>query len=201
MAKIHPQVPHPQAPFTTSTQETFTIWMKSLILSGKGCTVFDSSGQIVYRVDNYNCKCSDEVYLMDFSGKVLFTIRRKKFKLVRFWEGYRSFNGTVNNEDKNPAFQVRKTFRILRGDSICEVIVWLDKDKPCQYYQIETKPGKSTFKIVDKLGELIASVKRKQSKCGISLGEDVLTMVVEPHIDHSLIMGLIAVYSLINCKM
>ncbi|XWS20000.1 hypothetical protein CRYUN_Cryun31cG0064100 [Craigia yunnanensis] len=196
MAKIHPQ-----APFTTSKQETFTIWMKSLILSGKGCTVFDSNGQIVYRVDNYNCKGSDEVYLMDFTGKVLFTIRRKKFKLVRFWEGYRSFNGTVNNEDKNPSFQVRKSFRILRGDSISEVIVWLDKDQPCQYYQIETCPGKSTFKIVDKLGGLIAEVKRKQSKCGISLGEDVLTMVVEPHIDHSLIMSLIVVYSLINCKM
>ena len=89
--------------------------------------------------------------------KVTFFLQ--KFKLVKFWEGYRSFNGTVNNEDKNPAFQVRKCFRILRGDSICEVIVWLDKDQPCQYYQIETNPGKSIFKIVDKLGELIAEVK------------------------------------------
>ncbi|XVE51786.1 hypothetical protein DITRI_Ditri02bG0069300 [Diplodiscus trichospermus] len=176
--------------------------MKSLILSGKGCTVFDSSGQIVYRVDNYNCKCSDEVYLMDFTGKLLFTIRRKKFKLVRLWEGYRSFNGTVNDEDhKNPSFQVRKSFRILRGESICEVTVWLAKDEPCQYYQIETCPGMSTFKIADKLGRHIAEVKRKQSKCGISLGDDVLTMVVEPQIDHSLIMGLIVVYSLMNSKM
>ena len=82
----------------------------------------------------------------------------QKFKLVRFWEGYRSFNGTVNDEDKNPCFQVRKSFRILRGDSICEVIVWLDKDQLCQHYQIETCPGKSTFKIVDKLGGLIAEV-------------------------------------------
>ncbi|XVF25288.1 hypothetical protein REPUB_Repub13aG0200400 [Reevesia pubescens] len=209
MAKIHPQVPNAtlvSVPFTTSKQETFTIWMKSLILSGKGCTVFDSSGQIVYRVDNYNCKYSNDVHLMDFTGKVLFTIRRKvrihQFKLVRFWEGYRSFDGTDTDEDKNPAFQVRKTFGLFKGDSICEVIVWLERDQPCQYYQIESCPDKSTFKIADKLGGgLIAEVKRKQSQCGISLGEDVLTMVVEPHIDHSLIMGLIVVYSLINCKM
>ncbi|XP_007024760.2 PREDICTED: protein LURP-one-related 11 [Theobroma cacao] len=204
MAKIHPQVPHASlvpVPFT-SKQETFTIWMKSLILSSKGCTVFDSNGQIVYRVDNYNCKCSDEVYLMDLTGKVLFTIRRKKFKLVRFWEGYRSSDGTVNDEDKRPAFRVRKSFGILGGDSLCDAIVWLDKDQQCHYYRIESCAGKSsTFKIVDKFGRLIAEVKRKQSKCGISLGEDVLAMVVEPHIDHSLIMGLFVVYSLINCKM
>ncbi|XP_039049210.1 protein LURP-one-related 11-like [Hibiscus syriacus] len=201
MSKIHPQAPHVSLvslPFTTSTQETFTIWMKSLVLSGKGCTVFDSNGQIVYRVDNYHCKCSHEAYLMDITGKVLFTIRRQKFRLIGFWEGFRSFNGRVNDEDKNPGFEVRTNYRILQGDSICEVVVWFDKDQPCQRYQIESCRDKSTFKIVDKLGRLITEVKRKQSKCGISLGEDVLTMVVEPHIDHSLIMGLVVAYGLIN---
>ncbi|KAE8715367.1 Phosphatidylinositol-4-phosphate 5-kinase family protein, putative isoform 1 [Hibiscus syriacus] len=171
MSKIHPQVAHVSPlshTFTTSKQESFTIWMKSLILRGKGCTVFDSNGQIVYRVDNYHCKSSNEAYLMDITGKVLFTIRRKKFRLIRFWEGLRSFNGRVNDEDKNPGFE------------------------------IESCRDKSTFKIVDKLGRFITEVKRKQSKCGISFGEDVLTMVVEPHIDHSLIMGLVVAYGLIN---
>ncbi|XP_039070093.1 protein LURP-one-related 11-like [Hibiscus syriacus] len=201
MSKIHPQVAHVSPlshTFTTSKQESFTIWMKSLILRGKGCTVFDSNGQIVYRVDNYHCKSSNEAYLMDITGKVLFTIRRKKFRLIRFWEGLRSFNGRVNDEDKNPGFEVRTSCRILRGDSICEVVVWFEKDQPCQHYQIESCRDKSTFKIVDKLGRFITEVKRKQSKCGISFGEDVLTMVVEPHIDHSLIMGLVVAYGLIN---
>ncbi|KAK8641925.1 hypothetical protein V6N13_011293 [Hibiscus sabdariffa] len=193
MSKIHPQAPHAHLashPFTTSTQESFTIWMKSLILNGKGCTVFDSNGQIVYRVDNYHCKCSHEVYLMDITGK--------KFRLVRFWERFRPFNGRVNDEDKIPGFEVRKSCRVLRGDNICEVVVWFDKDQPSQYYQIESCPERSTFKIVDKLDRLITEVKRKQSKCGISLGEDVLTMVVEPQIDHSLIMALVVAYALIN---
>lgn len=58
--------------------------MKSLILSSNGCTVFDSNGQIVYRVDNYDHKCSDEVYLMDFRGQVLFTILKKVKKNTQF---------------------------------------------------------------------------------------------------------------------
>lgn len=47
----------------------------------------------------------------------------------------------------------------------------------------------------------LKQVQRKQSACGVVLGEDVMTMVVEPFIDHSLIMGLVVVYSLINSKM
>lgn len=76
--KVHPQAPlSASSCYTSSRQETFTIWMKSLVLNGNGCTVFDSRGEIVYRVDNYNSKCRDEVYLMDFKGKVVFTILRK----------------------------------------------------------------------------------------------------------------------------
>lgn len=48
---------------------------------------------------------------------------------------------------------------------------------------------------------LCEQVKRKTSKCGVVLGDDVLTMVVEPYIDHSLVMGLLVVYGLINHKM
>lgn len=57
--------------------ETFTIWMKSLLFHTYGCTVFNSKGEIVYRVDNYGSKCSREIHLMDLRGKVLFTICRK----------------------------------------------------------------------------------------------------------------------------
>lgn len=77
-AKVHPQVVIPSAScYFTSKQETYTIWMKSLVLGCKGCSVFDSKGQLVYRVDNYNCNFRDEVNLMDSNGKVLFTVPRK----------------------------------------------------------------------------------------------------------------------------
>ena len=79
MAKIHPQAPLSSSSlgYFTSKQETFTIWMKSLIVNGHGCTVFDSNGQIVYRVDNYDSRCRAKVHLMDLRGQILFTILRK----------------------------------------------------------------------------------------------------------------------------
>lgn len=76
MAKIFPQKPI-FSPFMTFKRETFTVWMKSLVCHTNGCTVFDSNGDIIYRVENYDTKCNDEVYLMDLRGRVLVTIRRK----------------------------------------------------------------------------------------------------------------------------
>ncbi|KAJ4829274.1 hypothetical protein Tsubulata_050196 [Turnera subulata] len=203
MGKIHPQESAPAAPsYFTSKQETFTIWMKSLVMSGKGCTVFDSTGQIVYRVDNYSGRCRNEVHLMDIKGNVLFTIHRKnKFNLFGFWEGYRST--ATDSGNTKTGFLVRKTVKNLfkgSSDSPCKVIMSLDKNLPYQY-KIESWASKSLCKIVNRSGEIIAEVKRKLSTCGVVLGEDVLSMVVEPAMDHSLVMGLVVVYSLINRKM
>lgn len=80
MAKVcpgeAPQVPL-IAPCMSSKRETYTIWMKSLVCNTNGCTVYNSSGEIVYRVDNYDKKCSNEVHLMNLQGKLLYTIRKK----------------------------------------------------------------------------------------------------------------------------
>ncbi|TQE09747.1 hypothetical protein C1H46_004704 [Malus baccata] len=200
MTKVHPEAPLSSslAEYCTSKQETFTMWMKSLVLNSNGCTVFDSNGKIVYRVDNYDCKCRGEVYLMDLKGKTLFTIRRKKFHLPGIWEGYRSTGKEINPQ--KPGFQVRKSSRLCRGRSLCKVVVGLDKNQPHQY-RIESLSSKSSYKILDKFGRPVAEVKRKQSTCGVVLGEDVLTVVVEPLVDHSLIVGLLVVCGLINRKM
>lgn len=77
MAKVYPQVPRSFSPYQTSKKETFTVWMKSLLYQTYGCTVYNTNGDIVYRVDNYDKKGSNEVHLMDLQGKVLSTIRRK----------------------------------------------------------------------------------------------------------------------------
>ena len=77
MAKVHPHQAPSLSPYLTSEKETFTIWMKSLVYHTNGCTVYNSNGQIVFRVDNYEKKCSNEVHLMDLKGKVLYTIRKK----------------------------------------------------------------------------------------------------------------------------
>lgn len=63
--------------YVSPRRETFTLWMKSLVYHGNGCTAYNSNGQIVYRIDNYNIKRSKEVHLMDCNGKVLFSIRNR----------------------------------------------------------------------------------------------------------------------------
>lgn len=48
---------------------------------------------------------------------------------------------------------------------------------------------------------VFGQVKRKQTTSGILLGDDVLTLMVEPNMDHSLIMGLVLVNGLMNRSM
>lgn len=54
-----------------------TVWRKSLLFNGNGFTVFDSKGNLVFRVDNYSSGSRDEIVLMDAAGKPLLTIRKK----------------------------------------------------------------------------------------------------------------------------
>ncbi|KAH6821162.1 hypothetical protein C2S53_019677 [Perilla frutescens var. hirtella] len=205
MAKVHPQL---LTSSTSSKQEEFTLWMKSLIMGSNGCAVFDSNGRIVYRVDNYSHKCTNRVCIMDVTGKVLFTIVKKKFSLFATWKGYRSTTETYcsSKEKEKPAFRVRKLMGIrmilgfLRGYSFCKVVIKLDEDIICEY-EMENQSSKQSCRIVDTFGGLVAEVKRKITTNGVVLGEDVLTMVVEPHIDHSLIMGLVVVFGLMHHKL
>ncbi|XXG40664.1 hypothetical protein AAC387_Pa01g1326 [Persea americana] len=200
MAKVYPSSSplHPTSNYMTSRRETFTIWMKSLIFNGNGCTVYDSDGQIVYRVDNYNRKCSNRVYLMDLRGNVLITILRKKYSLLGHWEGYKCSD--LKLVEEKPWFRVRKPWKFLKGKSPCEVTMGWDKDQS-NCYRIEAAAGKLDCQIVDQTGRLVAEVKQKQSSSGVLLGDDVLTLVVEPNTNHSFIMGLVVVYGLINHRM
>ncbi|KAG1338694.1 protein LURP-one-related 11-like [Cocos nucifera] len=172
--------------------------MKSLVFNGNGCTVYDSRGNVVYRVDNYDCKCSGKVYLMDLGGKVLFEILRKKFRVCGRWEGYKCCSS--QHEENKPWFKVKKPWSILRDEQpSCEV--W-SAGGALMCYKIDGLASKSSYKIVDiSSGLVVAEVKRKQTTSGILLGDDVLTLMVEPYIDHSLIMGLVVVNGLMNHSM
>ncbi|XP_030470414.1 protein LURP-one-related 11-like [Syzygium oleosum] len=200
MSKIHPKATLDLPSLTTSRdrtsakREVFTVWMKSMIMNSKGCTVFDSSGGIVYRVDNYDCERSSEVYLMDRGGKVLFTILKKKYSLCKTWKGY----GSTGSEERRTLFQVKKPLSFKKGESLYEVTVWTDKNQPSYFFIQGHGTSKSACNITKRLGGLIAEVKEKISSSGVSLGGDVLTMSVEPKVDHSLAVGLLVVYGLFN---
>ncbi|XP_075639722.1 protein LURP-one-related 4 [Castanea sativa] len=192
MARIYPHI-LTGSPYMTSKGETFTIWMKSLLYHAYGCTVFNSKGEIVYRVDNYDSKCSNEVHLMDLRGKILFTIRRKKLQAFGCWNGYRWSGSSINKEKS--WFQVKKYCRMLMRDVACRITVGYDK------YWIVRFANKAAFRIVDVNGDVVAEAKRKYSSSGVVLGEDVLALEVVPHMDHSLIMAFVVVYGLIRRRM
>uniref|UniRef100_A0A0E0KDL3 Tubby C-terminal domain-containing protein n=1 Tax=Oryza punctata TaxID=4537 RepID=A0A0E0KDL3_ORYPU len=92
-------------------REVFTIWMKSLVLNGSGCTVYDSGGRIVYRVDNYGSSRAADVCLMDLAGNVVVQILNKTRlgHLVGRWDGYRPWlraGAGAGGEQRRPWFKV-----------------------------------------------------------------------------------------------
>ncbi|KAI3891839.1 hypothetical protein MKW92_018234 [Papaver armeniacum] len=69
----------------------------SLVFNGNECIVYDSSGNIVYRIDNYDQKLKNEFYLMHVHGN--------KLSVVKFWEGYKTT--TLEGRINKPWFQVK----------------------------------------------------------------------------------------------
>ncbi|XP_060171278.1 protein LURP-one-related 4-like [Lycium barbarum] len=200
MAKIYPETLHNSSPsfsspYMMSTRETFTIWMKSLVFHGNGCTVFNSKGEIVFRVDNYQEKNSNEVFLMDLFGKVLFSIKKEKLRLFGRWSGYLSagFKG-------KPWFQVRRSWKFSRRDVICNVNLGCEETVG-SCYRIQQTDKKSSFRVSNSAGQLVAQVKQKQSSKGFGYGDDVLTLEVEPYVDCSFIVALVTICGLIKRRL
>ncbi|KAJ0980659.1 hypothetical protein J5N97_008914 [Dioscorea zingiberensis] len=205
MAKIHPSSSSSLcSPLISSKREVFTIWMKSLVLNGYGCTVYDSQGLVVYRMDNYDCKSSHEVFFMDTAGNTLFKILKKKLGVFGQWRGYRSGDGLKEEEEeKKPWFTARKAFRVLKrsGGSwgITAMVGSGRDDHAC--FKIDASNDNKGYKIRNFAGELLAEVKRKETASGVVLGEDVLNLIIEPNSDQLLIMGLVVVCGLTSHSM
>ncbi|XP_020218316.1 protein LURP-one-related 4 [Cajanus cajan] len=174
--------------------ETYTLWMKSLVLHSYGCTVYDSNGLIVYRVDNYDTKGRRDVNLLDLRGTVLCTIHKKLLSFGR-WDVYRC-SGSNSEAGEKPWFQVKRCYKMMTGKVTCQITV------ECQKYSIERSiGGKRAFRIVDIDGDIVADAKQKHSSSGVVLGNDVLTLDVEGGVDHALIMAFVTVFGLICRRM
>ncbi|GJW90238.1 LURP-one-related 4-like protein [Tanacetum coccineum] len=171
--------------------------MKSLVLNSNGYTVYDSNGGVVYRIDNYDSKSSSEVYLMDLRGNVVCTILRKKLLRFGLWDCY-------NDKDtRKPWFKVGKTFDLFKHDSVYDVVVGTNETRSTSSsnHKMEGSVHNLEFKIIDSKGKVAAEVQRKRSSSGVVLGDDVLCVTVEPHVDHIFVMALVAIHGLIHHKM
>lgn len=140
----------------------------------------------------------------------------KKYSLCKTWKGY----GSTGSEDRRTLFEVKKPLSFKKGESLYEVTVWTDKNQPSYFFIQGHGTSKSACNTTKRLGGLMAEVslslskrwyehelnlyfaieqvKEKISSSGVSLGGDVLTMSVEPKVDHSLAVGLLVVYGLFN---
>ncbi|CAN6289473.1 unnamed protein product [Urochloa humidicola] len=178
--------------------EVFTIWMKSLVLNGSGCTVYDSGGSVVYRVDNYGARRAADVCLMDLAGNVVLQILKKKLGFGRRWEGYR-WSEQEQDLRRRPWFKVARAWA-WRGPSRCTCELSGDDDDAAA--TVRRRYRMEDGRIVDgATGLAVAEVKRKTTAAGVALGADVLTLAVEPGVDRSVIMGLVLVHGLINRAM
>lgn len=65
-------------------------------------------------------------------------------------------------------------------------------------YKIEGVSHKSEYRISDPDGEVVAEMKRKQTASGVVLGEDVLSLTVNPTADRLLVVGLVVVCGLLS---
>ncbi|CAM0884579.1 unnamed protein product [Alopecurus aequalis] len=198
MAKIQP-LPAAASPSTSSScgddiqqgRRAYTVWMKSLVLNGSGCTVYAPDGGVAFRVDNYSCRGGREVFFMDRAGNTLIKIRRKGFGMFRRWEICRYTHDGAEEEEATPWFSVR---RAEKGGAS---VTMHGSAGTC--YRIEgCSARKLEYRVRAAHGSVVAEVARKQTEAGVVLGEDVLTLTVGPEVDHLLVLGLVVVRGLMN---
>ncbi|CAO1947149.1 unnamed protein product [Urochloa humidicola] len=195
MAKIQP-LPVASSPTSCSLswdqsqilqkQTLYTVWMKSLVFNGNGCTVYGADGSVTFRVDNYGCRGGREVFFMDLAGKTLIKIQRKGFGMFTRWEACRCLDA---GEETRPWFRVQKS-----GKNGAAVTIHGSGRK----YTVDGCARKSNYKITGADGGVAATVGRKQTASGVVLGEDVLTLTVGSGTDHLLALGLVVVCGLMN---
>uniref|UniRef100_A0A0D9ZX78 Protein LURP-one-related 8 n=1 Tax=Oryza glumipatula TaxID=40148 RepID=A0A0D9ZX78_9ORYZ len=114
MTKVHPNVAV-VAPAVVEEEKgeavSLTVWRRSLLFNGKGFTVFDGKGNLVFRVESYAGGSPREVVLMDADGRALLTIRRKKLSFADEWLIY-------DGDAASPAAPAPKRFTARRHVSL-----------------------------------------------------------------------------------
>ncbi|CAO1947152.1 unnamed protein product [Urochloa humidicola] len=199
ITRILPLSAHLQLQPCAAEKQVYTVWMKSLVFNGHGCTIYGQDGRVAYRVDNYACSRSREVYLMDSDGKTLIKLLKKNFGVFKTWKGYPYRNGPagLDQENSKPWFSVQKAHRILKkGQCSSRAVVTVCMSG--KVYKIDGMSHKSEYRISDANGEVVAEMKRKQTASGVVLGEDVLSLTVGPAADRLLVVGLVVVCGLLN---
>lgn len=191
MPKVHPNasvVVSPQdsrKPASEQQQQiqVLTVWKKSLMFNCKGFTVFDSRGNLAFRVDNYFSSNKAQIFLMDAAGIPLLTIRRKKLALADSWVVY------DGETDVNPLYTVKKNVNFLNLKLLAQVSSGCNSKT--KLYQIEGSYAQRCCAVYDEKRRAIAEIKRKEPVSGVPFGVDVFRLVVQPEMDPAIAMALV----------
>ncbi|KAL6996615.1 hypothetical protein U1Q18_006745 [Sarracenia purpurea var. burkii] len=178
--------------FTYEEEAHLTVRKTSLFFAGDGFTVYDSKGELVFRVDSYGHDARDkgELVLMDASGRCLLTVRRKRPSLHQRWEGFVG----ERTEGQKPIFSVKRSSIIGRSSVTVEVY-----GDPAEEYQIEGSFAHRCCTIFDATKQPVAEIKRKvDAAAQVVLGKDVFSLSVKPGFDAAFAMGLVLVLDQIN---
>ncbi|KAJ0687167.1 putative tubby-like protein [Helianthus annuus] len=174
MAKVYPES-ETTIPFVnTNNPIVLTVSKKSLIFSCDGFTVYNSNGNLAFRVDNYFVKGNREIVLMDALGCSLHTVRRKC---------------------KSP-ISVTKHVNILNTKSLAYVSTVgssKNRNKRNVIYEIQGSYAQKSCMVYDDKNQCVAEIRRKEAKGGVALGGDVFALVVKPSIDPAIAMVLVIV--------
>jgi len=200
LSKIHPDDPAVAGrvviddKFCKDSATALTVWKKSLLFCCSGFTVYDPSGNLVFRVESYCSDPKNEVLLMDAAGMALLTMRRKWLSLHNEWQG---FLGEFQDAQK-PLFVVKRASSLrIPTNNLADVYVGASakgKQKPLPDYHIKGCYAKRSFTFLNKSGDVIAEVKPKQVRSAeIKFGGDVFNLVVWPGYDQAFVMGLIII--------
>ncbi|KAG2626759.1 protein LURP-one-related 8-like [Panicum virgatum] len=192
-AKVHPNVavPHlgqPPPPAADEEPVTLTVWRKSLLFNCRGFTVFDASGNLVYRVDSYASDSRAEVVLMDAAGRAVLTVRRRKV-IGLGADQWLVYPGEETRLP--PLYAVKRAAQYMRGGGKSMAHV-----APCSGaaggkqagggYEVEGSYLRRCCTVYDDRRRAVAEVRPKEA-----VGSDVFRLVVQPGTEVSLAMAVV----------
>jgi uncharacterized protein YxjI len=184
-AKVHPNVAVPPLGQPAAADEepvTLTVWRKSLLFNCKGFTVFDSRGNLVYRVDSYASDSRAEVVLMDAAGRPVLTVRRRK--LIGLGSDQCLVHPGEEETRLPPLYTVKRRAQYMRSGgakSMAHVV-------PCSGggYEVEGSYLRRCCTVYDERRQTVAEVRPKEA-----VGSDVFRLVVQPGTEVSLAMAVV----------
>ncbi|KAJ1688271.1 hypothetical protein LUZ63_019661 [Rhynchospora breviuscula] len=184
----------------------FTVWQKSSMgfQGTDGFSVYDDSGRLVFRVDNYSRRkkyLTKEIVLMDGTGKALLCLRPRIMSMHDRWDAYK-VNECRNKKQNSKLFSMRR-YSILHKIDKAEVslskLAENNKPKPVPGFRIEGCFEQRSCKICNSKGEEVAHISRKMTDgTSVVLGNDVFSLVIQPGFDCALVMAFVIVLDRIS---